>query len=374
MRKLLIAILLFAALKPVYGLAVAAGQAHHAAHATTEIGKLHGVDYRIDIPAKWNHRLIVFYHGYEIDPIHFHTGQRISPMFDAMLEQGYAIVQSAYSRTGWAVGQAFAETEQLRRFFSAHHGKPGKTLVIGMSMGGALTALTIERHPQIYAGALSICGAIAPTDQLLQHDFALRAAFDYYFPGLLGPLVPVPSNVRPNAAMVRKIAAALKSNPKALRALLGFYGGAEPGNLAPIIADATYHTKEMQQRLHANPFGNADLVYTGTGDDYALNDGVKRYRGNPKAQVALARWYTPTGKLLRPMLELHDTGDPLVRASSTFEYALYAQRAGHGDNFVQQYVDREGHCVLTPDEIGTAFDELLDWVDNGKRPVSGKLP
>lgn len=373
MRILRTALTLCVALSLSCGIARAASQTHPTAHTTTHVGKLLGVEYRIDIPPHWNHRLIVYYHGYEIDPIHFHAGERISPMFDTMLKHGYAIVQSAYSKTGWAVKPAYAETEALRRFFVAHYGKPGKTFVMGMSMGGALTALTIERRPNIYAGALSICGAIAPTDSFLQHDFALRAAFDYYFPGMLGPLVPVPADFRPNADVVGRIAAALKSHPKALHALLGFYGGAEADNLAPIIADATYHTKQMQQQLHANPFGNADLVYTGTGDDYALNDGVKRYRGSPKAQVALAKWYTPSGELLRPMLELHDTGDPLVRASTTFEYALYAQRAGHGDNFVQQYVNREGHCVLKPAEIGAAFDELTDWVDNHKRPIAGKL-
>lgn len=343
------------------------------AQPVTEIGKLSGVGYRIDIPLHWNRRLIVFYHGYAIDPVAFHDGERISPMFDPMLAEGYAIVQSAYSQTGWAVQQAYAETEALRRFFVKHHGHPKQTFVMGMSMGGTLTALTIERRSRVYAGALSICGAIEPTDRIMQRDFALRAAFDYYFPNLLGPLVPVPSDYRPDDRVVHRIDAALKSSPKATRALLGFYGAAEPGNLAPIIAFVTYDTKEMQQRLHANPFGNADLVYTGSGDDYALNDGVTRYRGDSKAQIALARWYTPTGKLQRPLLELHDTGDPLVPASSTFEYALVAQRAGHGDHYVQQYVNREGHCVLKPAEIGAAFDELVDWVDHGKRPSSGKL-
>jgi len=62
-----------------------------------------------------------------------------------------------------------------------------------------------------------------------------------------------------------------------------------------------------------------------------------------------------------------------VPAASANEYALAVARAGHGDNFVQQYVDREGHCVFTPQEIGHAFDELVAWQHSGKRPSSGKL-
>ena len=87
----------------------------------------------------------------------------------------------------------------------------------------------------------------------------------------------------------------------------------------------------------------------------------------------LARWYTPTGKLTRPLLALHDSGDPLVPAYSANEYALAAARTGHGDNLVQQYVVREGHCVFTPAEIGQAFEELVQWTERGKRPESGEL-
>ena len=61
-------------------------------------------------------------------------------------------------------------------------------------------------------------------------------------------------------------------------------------------------------------------------------------------------------------------------SADAFEYALIAERAGHSANFVQQYINREGHCVFKPDETARAFDELVDWVNAGKRPVSGKLP
>jgi pimeloyl-ACP methyl ester carboxylesterase len=341
--------------------------------AATEIGVHTGAAYRIDIPANWNRNVIVFYHGYAIEPVTFREGDPISPMFDPMLKQGFAVIQSAYSASGWAVEQGYADTEHLRQYFVTKHGSPKQTFAMGMSMGGTLTAMTIETRADVYSGALSLCGAIEPTDRLMQREFALRAAFDYYFPDLLGPLVPVPADYQPNESTERKIAGALASNPHATQSLLRFYGAADASNLAPVIAFITYDTKEMQQRTHANPFGNADLIYTGSGDDFALNDGVRRYRFEASALAYMSRWYMPTGKLLRPMLALHDSGDPLVPASSAFEYAMIAQRAGHGENFVQQYVNKEGHCVFTPTEVGTAFDELVEWVHHGKRPVSGKL-
>jgi pimeloyl-ACP methyl ester carboxylesterase len=155
--------------------------------------------------------------------------------------------------------------------------------------------------------------------------------------------------------------------------LLSYYGVGDSATLPDVMVFNTFEIREMQQRARGNPFGNADLVYTGSGDDFALNAGVRRYRAEYAAAQRMARFYTPTGKLTRPLLALHDTGDPLVPASTTFEYALQAQRTGHGDNFVQQFVNKQGHCVFTPDEIDRAFGELLDWVRAGKRPVSGPL-
>ena len=338
-----------------------------------EVGTLERASYRVDIPANWNHELIVFYHGYADEPVKFGASEKLSPMFDPMLKEGYALIQSGYSAGGWAVEEGYADTEKLRQKFVAAHGAPKRSYVMGMSMGGTLTAMTIEQRADVYSGALSLCGAIEPSNRLMQRDFALRAAFDYYFPGLLGGLVPVSADYKPDQAMERKIAEALNSKPAAAHALLNWYGAADPNNIVPVIAFVGYEVRELQQRTHGNPLGNADLIYISTGDDAALNDGVRRYRADPRAAAYLARWYTPTGKLRRPFLALHDTGDPLVPANSAYEYALQAERAGHGDNFVQLFVNREGHCVFKPEEIGLAFDKLVAWAQSGTRPEAGKL-
>jgi len=341
--------------------------------ARTELGTLEGATYRIDIPDNWNRGLVVFYHGYAVTPVTFEKGERISPMFDGMLARGFAVLQSAYSATGWAVEEGAVDTERLRRQFVDKHGKPKETILSGMSMGGTLIAMALENEPDLYDGALSLCGVLEPSDRLMQRDFALRAAFDHYFPNVLGPLVPVAADFMPTDALIEKVTAAMKANPAGVRALLSFYGVGDAATLPDIIVFDTYEIMEMQQRAHGNPFGNADLIYTGSGDDFALNDGVRRYRAEPDAVQRMARYYTPTGKLSRPLLALHDTGDPLVPAMTVFDYAIVTQRAGHGDNFVQQYVNRKGHCVFTPEEIDRAFGELLDWIRAGHRPEAGRL-
>jgi pimeloyl-ACP methyl ester carboxylesterase len=339
-----------------------------------ETGTLEGAAYRIDIPASWNHDLVVYYHGYAVTPVQLPAREPIAPQLQQLLDRGYTVIQSAYSQTGWAVEQGYADSERLRRHFVEKHGKPHATFVAGMSMGGTLVVMALETAPEIYAGGLSLCGAIEPTDRLVQNDFALRAAFDYYFPDLLGPLVPVPQGFMPTQAIEEKIAAALQSRPQAAATLLRVWGVGNLQTLAPIIAFNTYEVAELQRRTHGNPFANADMIITGSGDDYALNQGVKRYRADAAAAAYVSRWYTSSGKLTRPLLALHDTADPLVPASGAAEYALLTRREGHADEFVQQFVNKEGHCVFTPQEIGRAFDELVDWAHTGKRPASGALP
>jgi hypothetical protein len=37
-------------------------------------------------------------------------------------------------------------------------------------------------------------------------------------------------------------------------------------------------------------------------------------------------------------------------------------------------VEENGHCAFTPEQQATAFDELLGWLHEGKRPASGLMP
>jgi hypothetical protein len=342
--------------------------------AAVETGLLGGAAFRIDVPASWNRGLIVYFHGYAITPVELPAREPVAPQLQQFLDRGYAVAQSSYSAIGWAVEQAAADSERLRLHFIDKHGKPRETFAVGMSMGGTLTVMALETKADTYAGGLSLCGAIERSDRLLQRDFALLAAFDYYFPNLLGPLVPASPGYLPTAAVETQIAAALRAKPDAAESLLRIWGVGNVQTLGDVVAFNYFEIGELQRRAGGNPFNNADFIYTGNKDAFALNAGVKRYRADAGAAAYLARWYTPGGDLLRPLLALHDSGDPLVLASAAFDYALAVQRQGHADNFVQQFVNKEGHCVFTPQEIGRAFDELLAWAHDNKRPASGSLP
>ena len=120
------------------------------------------------------------------------------------------------------------------------------------------------------------------------------------------------------------------------------------------------------------------MIYTGTSSassatDDELNAGVRRYAAAPKARDYLVRHYTPNGRLGRPMLAVHTVYDPYIPPALLTLYNEMVEGAGQGEHLVQQYVPHEGHCAITPDEIGRAFDELVSWTHSGPRPTPGIL-
>jgi pimeloyl-ACP methyl ester carboxylesterase len=344
----------------------------------TEVGVLGGVAYRIDVPAEWNHSLIVYYHGYSESPGTFHIADRPNSQVLPMFQRHYAIIQSAYSERGWALQQAYPETEQLRKYFVHAYQQPSETYVAGGSMGGALVMVTLELNPKPYLGGLDLCGAVGPTYEAFQRRFAWRAAFDYYFPNLLPPLVTTPPNFEESKALQDKIMSALRANPTAANELRGLTDLHADAEVAHDMAYFTFVIADMQRRSGGNPFDNRNYIYTGTNpatttSDYALNDGVHRYAADPKAREYLIHHYTPNGHLGKPMLALHTVYDPLIPATTLSLYAHMVEMAGAGDNLVQQYVHRDGHCTFSAEEVGRTFDELVEWTHHGPRPVPGLL-
>lgn len=344
----------------------------------TEVGLVDGAPYRIDVPPEWNKSLIVYYHGYQEGSAAFRIAEKLNPQLQPFLLRHYAILQSGYSQPGWALQQAYPETEALRKYFLKAYQQPLETYVVGHSMGGALVMVTLELNPKPYVGGLDLCGAVGPTNEAFQRRFAWRAAFDFYFPGIMPPLVPVPPNFEESQALRDKALAALKADPTAAAEMRNLTGLHTDNEVARNMGYFTYVIGDMQRRAGGNPFDNRNYLYTGTtpgssASDYALNDGVRRYAADARARSYLVQHYSPNGRLGKPMLALHTLYDPLVPATTLSLYAHEVERAGSEENLVQQYVKRDGHCTFSPEEVGRAFDELVEWTHRGVRPVAGAL-
>ncbi len=356
----------------------------HTPYGTVETGLLDDAAYRIDIPNKWNHALVVFYHGYSETPFTYHPANALTDQSRPMFERGYAVAESGYSQTGWALDAALAATENLRKYFVRTYGQPIETIVAGGSMGGLLTDMTLERNAKPYVGGLDLCGAVGPTYESFTRRFAARAAVDADLPGRLPPLVPAPNTGYPSPppetdATRKRIADALRDHPAAALAMRNLMALHNDNDVVHMISYISFVVADMQHKAGGNPFDNRNYLYTGTNpnstsEDNKLNDAVKRYAADPAARKYLIGHYMPDGKLTKPMLALHTTYDPLIPGTTLALYGHIVEQAGFGDHYVQQYVHRDGHCTMSADEVGTAFDELLAWVHMGRMPKPGLLP
>jgi pimeloyl-ACP methyl ester carboxylesterase len=335
---------------------------------TVDTGVINGAPFYIEVPPRWNKGLVLYAHGYTV------SGERppdpqsppMKALRDVFLSRGFAFAASDYSVQGWAVKEAIEDTEALRRYFVAKHGAPAETYITGHSMGGHITIAIIERYPEAYQGALPMCGPLGPAIEFLNTGvFDMLVTFEALFPDTIG------SPYEPSADTGQKVKAALAKEPERAARYAQRYGrtiGQLPGALS------LYHAVvgELKQRAGGEPFDNRNRIYFGFGDDASLNRTVKRYAANPSARDYVRQYATPTGRIADPVLTIHTTSDALVLGSDVTAYEVPAALAGTSERFVARFVEANGHCNFTPQQTGGAFDALLTWAREGRRPAAGE--
>ena len=163
-----------------------------------ETGTINGAAFRIEMPGTWNKGLVMYCHGYQVvgTPNNFEN-PRAQSLRKEFLSRGFAFAESAYSTQGWALKEAVEDTEALRRYFVTKYGKPTEAIVLGHSMGGAITIATIEKYPEVYDGALPMCG---PLNVILngfqERIFDMLVTFDFLFPNVVGSLSNLPQGAK----------------------------------------------------------------------------------------------------------------------------------------------------------------------------------
>jgi pimeloyl-ACP methyl ester carboxylesterase len=335
-----------------------------------ELGEINGAKFRIDLPEKWNGGLVMYCHGYNPKPATYND--RPNPMVKVFLEQGYAVAQSGYAAGGWAIQEGVVDTENLRRYFVKKYGPAKETYVTGHSMGGFITMTLMETHPTTYDAGMPLCGPLAaPAAFMARGAFDGLVLFNYYFPGVLPEPNKVPADYVGGNAVAARIEAALAADEAKAAVLRAQNGNKSNKDLAGVLAFVTYIVKEISERSGGFPFDNRNVIYNHTPDDNTVNAGVKRYAADPKAVEYLRTYYTPTGRISKPMLAIHTSYDPLVPTWIPNMYQSLVDSSGTSNLFVQQYVKHDGHCTILPAEIAKGFSQLREWKSSGVRPNGG---
>ena len=349
--------------------------AAQASDVKTETGVIDGASYRIDVPAKWNKGLVVMNHGYSPEPRIPQAGAP-SARLRVFLDRGFAVAQSSYSKGGWAIEQAMTDNAKLIKYFRKTYGATNQIIATGGAMGASVTTASVEMHPETYdAGLVTCCSGLDTRLENMNWNFEMLALFEYYFPGIMppivGPLNGYEYSIGASSPIAKKIQAALDANPEKAEIFRKAWGRKKE-DVASTVAFHTYLVHEAQERSGGNPFSNLTTIYNVDDDIAKVNAGVKRFAAEPGKNGYLKKWYTASGKTTKPLFIMSPVYDPIVPADTTEAYMALAARQDNLERVVSQIYDHYGHGSVTTPEVANAFDALLAWMKGGPKPPSGR--
>ncbi|MDX6265656.1 MAG: hypothetical protein QOD70_396 [Frankiales bacterium] len=400
--------------------------AFHGCGSVACTGTLSGAAYQIELPQTWNGTLLLWSHGYRnavpappsFSPVDHSASDAPSPATaKELLSQGYAIAGSSYATNGWAVQDGVKAGEDLQKFFVDKVGTPRRTYVWGASLGGLITELLSEKHPEWVSGAAPECGAVAGTTENL--DGALAVA--YMVKTLIDPKLKITdySSVQQAiAAFQQAIASVTKAaqdvagggtaKVEAIAAISHFatqtstYDGHDAvSGVSALVEDiltamgfATFGQQEFASRVGGQGLDITTLDFGSAVSD-ADRQTVKGFGGDLDQYLkALAAGTRPavdaaartkamdqgetTGKVTHPTVTLHDEQDPLVIVQN--ERVLGDRFFSNGDaaHLTQLFTKPPatynapapygaGHCNFTDTEQLGLVAALDGWVRTGVR-------
>jgi pimeloyl-ACP methyl ester carboxylesterase len=323
-------------------------------------GTLQGAPYRIDIPDHWNGSLVMLMHGYEPKGMSRDEPWPQNEAAPVFLQRGYAVAASAYTTQGWAVAEALPDNERLRQFFATSYARPRHTYVVGISLGGHEALASLEKHGADYDGALSLCGVNVPASEVFADGIVTPlVALEYFFPkaiplgkgGLVDP--DSPPMLDPEA-----IEGEFKTDEVRTSILAQRLQIPRPMLAGAMMLDYMV-LREMQQRAGGQPVDNTKTIYSGFGDDVAFNRDARRYPGSPAAMAYLKSNFQLTGRIGKPVVLQSVAIDQTVPPRFATRYPELARNAGTTRELTVLPAVGEGHCNLTGEQIGKAFDVLV---------------
>lgn len=357
------------------------------AGAKAYFGDYEGGMYRFEIPDAWNGELALIMHGTNFATNLSFGGGGGNPfagtegLRDAIVGSGTAWGASTYRCNGYIPGIGLSDTILLKDLFvKLNNSKaPQRTYLIGSSMGGFQTLLAMHVYPEMFDGALAMCAINSAT---WDFQVAAGAAAEY----ITGLRFTSPSSVADTQARMAAITGMPGSlTQKGLQlasAQINLSGGPRPfameGLASPFTGVPAFRFNMSGGTLagatspSARTRGNANIKYTldpGLGLSSAdVDANVRRVSPDTSLYEAYEETRPLSGKIKRPLLTLHTTGDLVVPVVSAQALQRAVNAAGKGDLLVQRLIRSTGHCTFSGPEQARAFNDLVKWVRIGERP------
>lgn len=336
-----------------------------------------GAGYRVEVPKNWNGDLVVYCHGDEGDGLELTVS---NPRIRAFLiDMGYAWAASSYTKNAYAVKEGVKDTHSLAMFFNGLVGKPNRIYITGHSMGGHITAVSIEQYPKVYDGALPMCGVMG---DLKLFDYFQEFHLIAQWATGIAVDVPFPENYETDILPTIKFALGgppvgypftFSDAGETFRNAIKYLSGGE----RPLYNSSFMMWVDFVFGMIMDPdiIGNMDTIYQLDGDpelsddELALNDEIYRSEPLPKTRHPNGMGNIPviSGEISIPVLSLHTLGDLYVPFSMQQIYAERVAANGKSNLLVQRAIRDIGHCYFDISEEEAAFFDLVNWVEDGKR-------
>jgi pimeloyl-ACP methyl ester carboxylesterase len=332
-----------------------------------------GEVYLICIPEEWNGGLLVYAHGYVAfnQPVGLPWDQLILPdgtsIPEVITNTGFAFATTSYSTNGLAIKEGVTEVVGLVNYFDGdQYPIPNLVLLAGPSEGGLITALAIERYPEVFDGGLSTCGPIGDFKKQIDYWGDFRVAFDYFYPGLLRPTpVEIPTKVIDNwdSKYAPRILDKIQRKPENISQLLNVTGApfdsAIPATTLQTVERILWYnvfaTNDGVQKLGGQPFDNQEHIFIGSFNDGKLNKKAKRFSADQLALDEIKAYYETTGDFSVPLVTMHTTGDEVVPYWHVLDYG---QKISNPSLYAHIPINRYGHCNFRIEEVLFGFGTL----------------
>jgi len=344
-----------------------------------------GAYYKIVVPDHWNGDLVIWNHGFSLDPPAPVTD--LGPLADLQLFEGYAVAASSYQQAGWALFKTKNDLQNLVGVFKGNFGTPKRIFLTGGSLGGLVTVAAIEEaNIGNVAGAYPFCGAVAGSrnwDAALD----LRLVYDAVCSAVPGAAIPGGAEgLPPHAAFTQTDLGLAVHACTGILAPTDYRTPAQKERLVKILVTLGIPESFLLIDMGYATFGMSDLVHDprklsgkiGTGNagvvygDAAIDASIARVSPNPGAANRLGKSYTPTGNVGKTkIVSLHTDKDGLVLVENEAEYAMVVPTGNLTKAIVVEAVP--SHCGFTQAEIVAGWESLRAWVGGAPQPTAATI-
>lgn len=367
-------------------------------------GVLNGAGYRVEVPANWNGKLVMYAHGY--------AGQGAALSISNpsirrhLIQNGYAWAASSYSKNYYDVRAGVEDTNALAREFNAIAARNGRALaspsrhyIIGHSMGGHIAAAAVEAETMAnvnnwvkYHGSVPMCGVVGDTElfnQFAAMQVTAQAMTGYastlptQWPSIAGPVTAALFSKFPTAGSADLGITPTALGVKYLSVVKNITGGERPmfnqgvafGGSFPSAYGVFGSNGTVDGILNASVLDTRSYTYTIDGDaagSTALNAAAYKY--TPVADANRLRrdglrWIPQVnGQFSVPVVTIHTLGDLFVPFSMEQVYQKRATANGSSKWLVQRAIRGASHCDFTNAEQVEAFNAMIAWERDGVKP------